>query len=81
MSTTAASTSILHVHINRAFTPNSGCHGDAEGQLNTLNQVLHHDESTCLLLNNTNIRDKSICEAVKQNNAKKFPQHGKPREN
>eukprot|EP00957_Ditylum_brightwellii_P021959 1655851-Ditylum_brightwellii.AAC.1 len=40
---------------------------------------MHHDESTCLLLNNANIRDKSVCKAVKQNNAKNPPQHGKPK--
>eukprot|EP00957_Ditylum_brightwellii_P002868 219951-Ditylum_brightwellii.AAC.1 len=40
---------------------------------------MHHDESTCLLLNNANIRDKSSCEAVKQDNAKHPPQHGKPK--
>eukprot|EP00957_Ditylum_brightwellii_P184920 14083863-Ditylum_brightwellii.AAC.1 len=40
---------------------------------------MHHDESTCLLLNNANIRDKSVHEAVKWNNAKDPPQHGKPK--
>eukprot|EP00957_Ditylum_brightwellii_P064854 4920011-Ditylum_brightwellii.AAC.1 len=40
---------------------------------------MHHDESTCLLLNNANIREKSTCEAVKQNNAMNPPQHGKPK--
>eukprot|EP00957_Ditylum_brightwellii_P059194 4492492-Ditylum_brightwellii.AAC.1 len=40
---------------------------------------MHHDESTCLLLNNANIRDKPTHEAVKQNNAKKPLQHGKPK--
>eukprot|EP00957_Ditylum_brightwellii_P127055 9686017-Ditylum_brightwellii.AAC.1 len=100
-STTAVSTSLPSVHVNRVFTLNSGhskqhkqrqfqpekntyntgfagcpgCQADAEGQPNILKQVLHHDENTCLLLNNANIRDKSTCEAVKQSNAKNLPQH------
>eukprot|EP00957_Ditylum_brightwellii_P089553 6820060-Ditylum_brightwellii.AAC.1 len=40
---------------------------------------MHHDEGTCLLSNNANIRDKTAREAVKQNNAKKPPQHGTPK--
>eukprot|EP00957_Ditylum_brightwellii_P031405 2381103-Ditylum_brightwellii.AAC.1 len=40
---------------------------------------MYHDESTCLLLNNANISDKSVCEAVKQNNVKNPPQNGKPK--
>jgi hypothetical protein len=47
--------------------------------LNIIDQVLHHDESTCLLFNNANIRDKSICEAVKQQIAKKSPHYGQPK--
>eukprot|EP00957_Ditylum_brightwellii_P156334 11899268-Ditylum_brightwellii.AAC.1 len=95
-SSTAASTSLPHLHINRAFTPNTshpkqhkyrqyqskkqtyntdfagcpGCQADAEDQLNIVNQILHHDVSICPLLNNASIRDKSICEAVKQHNVK-----------
>eukprot|EP00957_Ditylum_brightwellii_P033842 2564925-Ditylum_brightwellii.AAC.1 len=73
----AASTSLPLVHVNRVSTPNSGClccEVDTEGQLNILKQALNHDESTCFLLNNINIRDKSIHDAVKQNNAKNPPQ-------
>eukprot|EP00957_Ditylum_brightwellii_P093417 7113699-Ditylum_brightwellii.AAC.1 len=103
-STTAVSTSLPHVHINRAFTPNTGhpkqhkhrqyqpkkhtystdfagclgCQADAEGQLNIVKQVLHHDVNTCPPLNNANIRDKSIHEAVQQHNAKN-PHNSKPR--
>eukprot|EP00957_Ditylum_brightwellii_P096862 7376650-Ditylum_brightwellii.AAC.1 len=44
-----------------------------------MKQILNHDESVCILLNNSNIRDKSVCEAVKQHNAKNPPQHGKPK--
>eukprot|EP00957_Ditylum_brightwellii_P075075 5704542-Ditylum_brightwellii.AAC.1 len=40
---------------------------------------MHHDENTCLLLNNANIRDKYVHETVKQNNAKNPPQNGKPK--
>eukprot|EP00957_Ditylum_brightwellii_P038940 2942620-Ditylum_brightwellii.AAC.1 len=40
---------------------------------------MYHDESTYLLLNNANIREKSVREAVKQNNAKNPPQHGQPK--
>eukprot|EP00957_Ditylum_brightwellii_P171287 13038970-Ditylum_brightwellii.AAC.1 len=69
----AASTRLPHVYIIRAFTPNS----DAEGQLNIVKQVLHHDVNTCPLLNNANIRDKSIHEAVKQHNAKHPLQNSK----
>eukprot|EP00957_Ditylum_brightwellii_P178073 13563975-Ditylum_brightwellii.AAC.1 len=42
-------------------------------------QVLHHDESTCICSNNSNIRDKSSHEAAKQRNAKNPPRHGKPK--
>ena len=31
-------------------------------------------------MNNSNIRDKPTCEAVKQDNAKNPPQHGKPKD-
>eukprot|EP00957_Ditylum_brightwellii_P012439 939880-Ditylum_brightwellii.AAC.1 len=104
-STTAASTRLPSVHINKAFTPNSGqygqhnqrrfqpkrktyttkfagclgCQADPKSQLNIIDQVLYHDESTCLLLNNSNIRDNSVHEASKQNNAKNPPQDGKPK--
>eukprot|EP00957_Ditylum_brightwellii_P047402 3600588-Ditylum_brightwellii.AAC.1 len=40
---------------------------------------MHYDESTCLLLNNATIRDKPTHEAVKQNNTKNPPKHGKPK--
>eukprot|EP00957_Ditylum_brightwellii_P201211 15324577-Ditylum_brightwellii.AAC.1 len=55
------------------------CQADAEGQLSIVKQVLNHDKCTCLLLNNANIRDKSICEAVKQNNAKNPSQNSEPK--
>eukprot|EP00957_Ditylum_brightwellii_P123133 9388402-Ditylum_brightwellii.AAC.1 len=44
-----------------------------------IDKVLHYDESTCILLNNANIRDKSSCEVVKQKIAKNPLQHGKPK--
>eukprot|EP00957_Ditylum_brightwellii_P070842 5383523-Ditylum_brightwellii.AAC.1 len=64
---------------NTGFAGCPGCQADAESQLNIMIQVLHHDESTRLLLNNANIRVKSICEAVKQHNAKKSSHYGQPK--
>eukprot|EP00957_Ditylum_brightwellii_P052335 3969316-Ditylum_brightwellii.AAC.1 len=87
-SPTPAFPSLPSPHVNkaftpssgRAFTPNSGCQADAESQLHIIDQVLHHDKSTYLLLNNSNIRDKPTREAVKQENAKNPSQYGKPKD-
>ena len=52
------------------FAGCSGCQTDAEAQLNIIKQVITHDKDSCLLLSNSNIKDKSTREAVKQHNAK-----------
>eukprot|EP00957_Ditylum_brightwellii_P048336 3668641-Ditylum_brightwellii.AAC.1 len=44
---------------NTKFAGCPGCQADAENQLNITDQVLHHDESTYLLMHNANIKDKS----------------------
>ena len=56
------------------------CQADPESQLNIIDQIIHHDKSTCICLNNFNIRDKPTHEAVKQENAKNPPQHGTPKD-
>eukprot|EP00957_Ditylum_brightwellii_P025574 1932690-Ditylum_brightwellii.AAC.1 len=51
----------------------SGCQTDAESTVNIIKQVLDHTDGTCVLLDNANIRDKSIRESVRQSNAKNIP--------
>eukprot|EP00957_Ditylum_brightwellii_P106940 8158383-Ditylum_brightwellii.AAC.1 len=64
---------------NKTFTGCLRCQADAESTVNIMKQLLHHDESTCICSNNATIREKSVCEAVKQDNAKNPPQHSKPK--
>eukprot|EP00957_Ditylum_brightwellii_P036926 2795717-Ditylum_brightwellii.AAC.1 len=55
-----------------------GCQVDAESAVNIIKQVLNHNENTYVLLDNSNFRDKSVRELVKQSNAKN-PPTGKPK--
>jgi hypothetical protein len=57
-----------------------GCQADPESQSNIIDQIIHHDKSTFICLNNSNIKDKPTREAVKQENAKNPPQHGTPKD-
>ena len=62
---------------NTTFAGCPGCQADPESQLNNIDQVMHHDESTCPWLNSANIRDKSTREASNQYKAKNPPTHDK----
>eukprot|EP00957_Ditylum_brightwellii_P008313 629343-Ditylum_brightwellii.AAC.1 len=42
--------------------------------VNIIKQVITHDEDSCILLSNSNIKDKGNREAVKQHNTKHPPQ-------
>eukprot|EP00957_Ditylum_brightwellii_P174841 13312067-Ditylum_brightwellii.AAC.1 len=58
---------------NKNFMDCSGCQTDAESTVNIMKQVLDPNESACILLDNINIRDKSVRESVSQSNAKNHP--------
>eukprot|EP00957_Ditylum_brightwellii_P075454 5734555-Ditylum_brightwellii.AAC.2 len=49
----------------------SDCQADAESTVNIIKQALDHNENTCVLLDNANIRVKSVRELVRQINTKK----------
>eukprot|EP00957_Ditylum_brightwellii_P031623 2398512-Ditylum_brightwellii.AAC.1 len=51
------------------------CQTDAEAQLNIIKQVITRNKDSCLLLSNSNIKNKSTREAVKQHNTKHPPQN------
>eukprot|EP00957_Ditylum_brightwellii_P127635 9733629-Ditylum_brightwellii.AAC.1 len=51
----------------------SGCQADNESIVNIIKQVLEHTDSTCVLLDNANIRKKSARESGRQSNAKNPP--------
>eukprot|EP00957_Ditylum_brightwellii_P093294 7104662-Ditylum_brightwellii.AAC.1 len=45
---------------NKDIMGYSGCQADAESTVNIIKQVMDHNENTCILLDNANIRDKSV---------------------
>eukprot|EP00957_Ditylum_brightwellii_P031029 2351614-Ditylum_brightwellii.AAC.1 len=55
------------------FTGCSRCPVDAESTVNIIKYVLYHNEKTCILLDNTSIREKSVRESERQNSPKNPP--------